>query len=71
MTGGNKHDWQTDDIVYRKQPYGYVDPYVGVSYAAGGIIRLTLKADWMLAFNSDGLNRPFGPRIYVGILFSR
>ena len=71
MRGGNKQDWETDDIVYRKQPYGYIDPYLGVSYAVGGIIRLTLKTDWMLAFNSDGLNRPLGPRIYFGILFSR
>lgn len=71
MRGGNKSDWEADDIVYRKQPFGYVDPYIGVSYAVGGIIRLTLKTDWMLAVNNEGLNRPMGPRIYFGILFSR
>ena len=49
----------------------YVDPYIGVSYAVGGIIRLTLKTDWMFAVNNEGLNRPLGPRIYFGILFSR
>lgn len=71
MLDGNKSDWVEDDIVYRKQPYGYVDPYVGVSYAVGGIIRLTLRTDWMVAVNNEGLNRPLGPRIYFGILFSR
>ena len=71
MLGGDKSDWEKDDIVYRKQPFGYVDPYIGVSYAVGGIIRLTLKTDWMFAVNNEGLNRPFGPRIYFGILFSR
>lgn len=71
MLDGNKSDWVEDDIVYRKQPFGYVDPYVGVSYAVGGIIRLTLRTDWMVAVNNEGLNRPLGPRIYFGILFSR
>ena len=71
MRDGDKTDWERDEIVYRKQPFGYVDPYVGVSYAVGGIIRLTLKTDWMIAVNSEGLNRPMGPRIYFGILFSR
>lgn len=71
MRDGDKTDWERDEIVYRKQPFGYVDPYVGVSYAVGGIIRLTLRTDWMIAVNSEGLNRPMGPRIYFGILFSR
>ena len=37
---------------------------------AAWTLRLTLKADWMLAINSDGLNRPMGPRVYFGFIFS-
>ena len=35
-----------------------------------GFLNLTLKADWLLAINSDGLNRPMGPRIYFGFIFA-
>ena len=72
MFDGNKHDWEPEkEIIYRKQPFGYVDPFVGCDYAVGKAIRLTLKADWLLAFNNEGLNRPLGPRIYFGIIFAR
>ena len=27
-------------------------------------------ADWLIAINSDGLNRPHGPRIYFGVIFA-
>ena len=66
-----KHDWELEQkSVLHKQPFFAIDPYVGIEYAVGEALRLTLKADWLLAINSDGLNRPMGPRIYFGFIFA-
>ena len=68
---GDKHDWELEGkAVLRKQPFFALDPYAGVEYKVGKALRLTLKADWLLAFNSDGLNRPMGPRVYFGCIFA-
>ena len=71
MFDGDKHDWKPEGMtVLHKQPFLAIDPYVGVEYAVGKALRLTLKADWMLAINSDGLNKPMGPRVYFGFIFA-
>lgn len=71
MFDGNKHDWKPENkAVFNKQPFFALDPYVGVEYAVGKALRLTLKADWLLAINSQGLNMPMGPRIYFGFIFA-
>ena len=71
MFEGDKHDWLPEaDAVYNKKPFLAFDPFVGVEYALGDALHLTLKADWLLAINNDGLNRPMGPRIYFGVIFS-
>ena len=71
MFEGDKHDWLPEpDAVFHKQPFFAADPFVGVEYAVGKALRLTLKADWLLAINSEGLNRPMGPRIYFGFIFA-
>ena len=68
---GDKHDWEPEGTtVLHKQPFFAFDPYAGVEYKVGKALRLTLKADWMIAINSDGLNRPVGPRIYFGFIFA-
>lgn len=68
---GDKHDWLPEQsAVYNKKPFFALDPFAGVEYKVGEALRLTLKADWLLAFNSDGLNRPMGPRIYFGFIFA-
>ena len=71
MTDGDKHDWVPETaIIYHKQPFLAIDPYIGTEYAIGKALRFTFKADWLLAINSDGLNRPLGPRVYFGIIFT-
>ena len=71
MFEGDKHDWALEEsTVLHKQPFFAIDPYVGIEYTVGAALRLTLKADWMLALNSDGLNKPMGPRIYFGFIFA-
>lgn len=68
---GDKHDWELEPkSVLHKQPFLAIDPYIGIEYAVGEALRLTLKADWLLAINSGGLNRPMGPRIYFGFIFA-
>ena len=68
---GDKHDWLPEvSAVYNKMPFLAVDPFVGLEYAAGEALNLTIKADWLLGFNSDGLNRPIGPRVYFGFIFT-
>ena len=71
MFEGDKHDWEPEGkTVLHKQPFFAIDPYIGVEYAVGKALRLTLKADWMLALNSNGLNQPMGPRVYFGFIFA-
>ncbi len=71
MFEGDMHDWTPEAAaVYHKQPFLSVDPFVGVEYKVGAALRLTLKADWLLAFHSGGLNRPMGPRLYFGCIFA-
>ena len=71
MFEGDKHDWELESkTVLHKQPFLAIDPYVGIEYAVGEALRLTIKADWLLAINSDGLNKPIGPRIYFGFIFA-
>lgn len=68
---GDKHDWELEaKTVLHKQPFFAIDPYIGIEYAVGEALRLTVKADWLLAINSDGLNKPMGPRIYFGFIFA-
>ena len=71
MFEGDKHDWLPEtNAVYNKKPFFAIDPFIGVEYAVGDALRLTLKADWLIAINKDGLNRPMGPRIYFGFIFA-
>lgn len=71
MFEGDKHDWEAEEYaVYHKQPFFCVDPYIGVEYAVGKALRLTLKADWLTAINSNGINMPHGPRFYFGFIFA-
>lgn len=71
MFEGNKLDWEREDnAVFHKQAFFCIDPYVGVEYAVGKALRLTLRADWLTAINSNGINRPFGPRFYFGFIFA-
>ncbi len=70
MFDGNSKDWEMENrAVFRKQPFFAMDPFAGVEYQVGDALRLTLKADWLFALNSDGLNRPSGPRLYFGFIF--
>lgn len=67
---GDKHDWIPESAVLHKQPFFAFDPFVGCDIAVGEALRLTIKTDWLLAINSEGLNRPLGPRIYFGFIFA-
>lgn len=71
MFEGDKHDWHREpDAVFHKQPFFAVDPFIGCDIAVGEALRLTVKADWLMAINNEGLNKPLGPRIYFGFIFA-
>ena len=71
MFEGDRHDWEPEaNVVLHKQPFFAVDPFIGCDFAVAEGLRLTLKADWLMAINSEGLNRPLGPRIYFGFIFA-
>ena len=71
MFDGRKDDWVREEhVVFNKTPFFAVDPFVGVEYAAGKALHLTLKLDWLVAVNSSGVNRPSGPRLYFGFIFA-
>ena len=71
MFEGNKDDWTPEaQSVFHKQPFFAADPFAGVEYAVGKAFRLSLKLDWLMAINSEGLNRPSGPRLYFGFIFA-
>jgi hypothetical protein len=54
MFKGDKHDWEPEDMaVYNKKPFFEIDPYIGFEYALGKTLRLTVKADYLLAINKE------------------
>ena len=71
MFDGSSDDWQREDnAVFRKAGFFAVDPFAGCDIAIGEAVRLTFKVDWLLAIRKQELNRPFGPRFYVGFIFA-
>ena len=71
MFEGSSDDWETEPrAVFRKAGFVAVDPFIGCDIALSDAVRLTFKMDWLLAIRKDGLNRPFGPRLYVGFIFA-
>ena len=71
MFEGDKHDWMPEaNTVLHKQPFFAFDPFVGCDIQVGEALRLTVKADWLMAINNEGLNKPLGPRIYFGFIFA-
>ena len=71
MFEGSSDDWGYEPrAVFRKQGFVAVDPFAGCDIALGEAVRLTFKVDWLLAIRKQELNRPFGPRLYVGFIFA-
>lgn len=71
MFEGSRKDWEPEhSAVFNKQGFFAVDPFIGIEYAIGSALHLTLKADWLFAVNKNGLNQPMGPRVYFGFIFA-
>lgn len=71
MFDGDKSDWEPEPAaVFHKEPFFAIDPFIGVEYAVGKTLRLTLKIDWLTAVNRNGLGKPAGPRLYFGFIFA-
>ena len=71
MFDGSSSDWQSEeDAVFRKEGFVAVDPFIGCDIAIGEAVRLTFKTDWLFAIRKAGLNKPYGPRLYIGFIFA-
>ena len=71
MFDGSSDDWEVEErAIFRKAGFVAVDPFVGCDIALSDAVRLTFKMDWLLAIRKDGLNRPYGPRLYIGFIFA-
>lgn len=71
MFEGSSSDWQSEeDAVFRKEGFVAVDPFIGCDIAIGEAVRLTFKTDWLFAIRKAGLNKPYGPRLYIGFIFA-
>ncbi len=71
MFDGSADDWQPEErAVFHKEPLFVVDPFAGVEYALTASLRFTLKMDYLLAFNASQFNKPYGPRVYFGVIFA-
>ena len=71
MFDGSSDDWKAEErAIFRKAGFVAIDPFVGCDIALSDAVRLTFKMDWLLAIRKDGLNHPYGPRLYVGFIFA-
>ncbi|MBR5595538.1 MAG: hypothetical protein IKW47_04555 [Alistipes sp.] len=71
MFDGSSSDWQSEgDAVFRKEGFVAVDPFIGCDIALSEAVRLTFKTDWLFAIRKAGLNKPYGPRLYIGFIFA-
>ena len=71
MFEGSSGDWEREEnAVFRKQGFVAVDPFIGCDIALNDAMRITFKVDHLFAIRSNGLNKPFGPRLYIGFIFA-
>ena len=71
MFKGSSNDWLPEDnAVFRKSGFVAIDPFVGCDVAISKAVRLTFKLDWLLAVRKHELNKPYGPRLYIGFIFA-
>ncbi|MGM9736066.1 MAG: hypothetical protein ACI3ZL_06610 [Candidatus Cryptobacteroides sp.] len=69
MFEGDSHDWEKEEsVIFHKEPFFAVAPFIGTDFIVTPKFHLTLKADWMCAFSGGSLLLPTGPRIYFGFL---
>ena len=70
MFNGNSHDWHTENnVVFHKQVFCAITPFIGCDFIATKFLHITLKADWLCSLANGSLLSPTGPRFYLGLLF--
>ncbi len=69
---GSQDDWQEEgSVVFNKQTYFMLDPFVGFEVLLTSHIHLTFRVDYVLPIVRTGLLDPCGVRGYVGFMFCR
>ena len=66
---GSDRDWEAEtNAVVHKEPFFFVNPYLGVEFALTDAVHLTLKADHLFPFKAEAV--PAGVRVYFGFVFA-
>ena len=66
---GSDCDWESEaNAVVHKEPFSFVNPYLGVEFALTETVHLTLKADHLFPFKDKTV--PKGVRVYFGFVFA-
>ncbi|MGN0033473.1 MAG: hypothetical protein ACI358_06845 [Candidatus Limimorpha sp.] len=66
---GNNKDWENEtSVVFNKQQFFAIAPFVGVDFVVTPKFHLTFKIDWLNALSYKELIMPDGPRFYFGSL---
>jgi len=67
---GNENDWAEEDrVLFSKQSFFFVEPYVGLDWCMSQKVHMTFRFDWLLAIHHQSLIQPTGPRLYIGFMF--
>lgn len=70
MFDGNRTDWQPEyNVVFHKQTFLAIDPFIGCDFIVSKSVHLTLKADCLHSLSHGNLLMPMGPRFYFGCIF--
>ncbi len=59
------------NALYRKYAVMIIDPFIGMEYAVNRSIHLIAKIDYIISVNGSRSDFAMGPRIYLGVIFSR
>lgn len=67
---GDEADWNPESTtIFHKDPFFYVNPYVGIDWCMTRRVHLTFKLDWLIALHKQTVVQPTGPRLYFGFMF--
>lgn len=69
MFEGSNKDWvEEESVIFHKQPFLAIAPFVGTDFIVTPKFHLTLKFDYLCPISGGTLLMPTGPRLYFGFL---
>lgn len=69
MFEGSNKDWKEEEsVIFHKQPFLAIAPFIGTDFIVTKKFHLTLKVDYLCSISEGTLLMPAGPRLYFGFL---